>query len=191
MAQHKPQDGVAELVGRYYRELFAYAYRLTGSTSNAEDLTQQTFLAACSAYASLRDPNCARGWLYAILRSQYLKHFCRPGGPVLDEGQAQLDQIPEELPAEPEFDQELLQRAIDCLPAEFKVVVLMFYFEGCSYKEIAGQLNLPLGTVMSRLARAKQRLRDALLHPQPSSPHGSLRPVLPHLVGHGMTPSRG
>jgi RNA polymerase sigma-70 factor (ECF subfamily) len=191
MAQHMPQDGVAELVARYHGELFAYAYRLTGSAADAEDLTQQTYLAACAAFASLRDPNAARAWLYAILRSQYLKHFCRPSGLVFDEGQTELDQIPEELPAEPEFDQELLQRALDSLPTEFKVVVLMFYFEGCSYKEIARQLNLPPGTVMSRLARAKQRLRKALLHDAQLGANGRYHQILPHMVSHGTTPARG
>ncbi len=190
MAQHTPQDGVAELVARHYAELYAYAYRLTGRTAEAEDLTQQTFLAACAANSRLRDPSCARGWLYAILRSQYLKHFCRQGELILDEGQTDLGQIPEQTAA-PEFDQELLQQALDGLPPDFKIVVLMFYFEGCSYKQIASQLNLPLGTVMSRLARAKQRLRTALVHAEQRSPNGSLPHVLPHMVSHGTTPTRG
>lgn len=190
MAQHTPQDGVAELVARHYAELYAYAYRLTGRTADAEDLTQQTFLAACGAYSTLRDPSCARGWLYAILRSQYLKHFCRQGELILDEGQADLAQIPEET-AEPQFDQELLQRALDSLPPEFKVAVLMFYFEGCSYKQIASQLHVPLGTVMSRLARAKQRLKTALADAGQRSPNGSLQHELSHLVSHGTTPARG
>lgn len=190
MAQHTREDGFAELVTRHYAELYAYAYRLTGRTADAEDLTQQTFLAACAAYSTLRDPSCARGWLYAILRSQYLKQFCRQGAPLLDEGQADLAQIPEKT-AEPQFDQERLQQALDSLPPEFKVAVLMFYFEGCSYKQIASELNVPLGTVMSRLARAKKRLKTALVDAGPCPHNGSLQQVLPHMVSHGTTPARG
>ncbi|MCL6504638.1 MAG: RNA polymerase sigma factor [Pirellulales bacterium] len=190
MVQDKPQDGIAELVARYHRELFAYAYRLTGRAADAEDLTQQTFLAACAAYHSLRDARCARGWLYAILRSQYLKQFSRARRLVINEDPTELEQIPEELPYEPDFDQELLQQALDRLPAEFKVVVLMFYFEGCSYKEIAEQLKLPPGTVMSRLARAKQRLRDALLHTGQPAFNGSMEAGVPQVVREG-TPHVG
>ena len=60
-----------------------------------------------------------------------------------------------------------LQAAIDELPAEFRVVVAMFYFEDCSYREIAEKLDLPIGTVMSRLARAKGHLRAKLFETEP------------------------
>jgi RNA polymerase sigma-70 factor (ECF subfamily) len=60
-------------------------------------------------------------------------------------------------------DKEALQAAINGLPDEFKLVVVMFYFEQRSYKEIAEQLRIPIGTVMSRLTRAKSRLRACLL----------------------------
>ena len=60
-----------------------------------------------------------------------------------------------------------LQAAIDELPAEFRVVVAMFYFEECSYREIAEKLDLPMGTVMSRLARAKGHLRAKLFETEP------------------------
>ncbi len=60
-----------------------------------------------------------------------------------------------------------LQAAIDELPAEFRVVVAMFYFEECSYREIAEKLDLPIGTVMSRLARAKGHLRSKLFETEP------------------------
>jgi RNA polymerase sigma-70 factor (ECF subfamily) len=63
-----------------------------------------------------------------------------------------------------------LQQALAALSEPHRVVVLMYYFEDCSYREIAEQLDLPIGTVMSRLARAKRHLRDWLTCPQ-SSPH--------------------
>ena len=65
------------------------------------------------------------------------------------------------------MDSAELQAAIDELPAEFRVVVAMFYFEECSYREIAEKLDLPIGTVMSRLARAKGHLRAKLFETEP------------------------
>ena len=72
------------------------------------------------------------------------------------------------------FDPERLQNALDQLPSRFKVVVLMFYFEECSYREIAEQLELPIGTVMSRLSRAKGHLRDAVLAAEQAASSRSL-----------------
>ena len=60
-----------------------------------------------------------------------------------------------------------LQAAIDELPAEFRLVVAMFYFEDCSYRDIAEKLDVPIGTVMSRLARAKGHLREKLFETEP------------------------
>jgi RNA polymerase sigma-70 factor (ECF subfamily) len=61
-----------------------------------------------------------------------------------------------------EIDEERLKSALEAMPDEFRLVVLMFYFEDLSYKEIAAQLEIPMGTVMSRLSRAKRRLRQCL-----------------------------
>jgi RNA polymerase sigma-70 factor (ECF subfamily) len=73
-----------------------------------------------------------------------------------------IEEIPEGV-AERDIDAQLVQSAIDELPDDARLVVLMYYFEDCSYKEIAAQLEIPIGTVMSRLARAKGRLRKRLL----------------------------
>ena len=78
-----------------------------------------------------------------------------------------------------EIDRELLQTAIDELPDEFKLVLLSFYFENRSYREIAAEFELPLGTVMSRLARAKSHLRSRLFEAElagASSHDGSMAP---------------
>lgn len=68
----------------------------------------------------------------------------------------------EEVPNGAEIDREALQKAIDQLPEEYKLVLLSFYFENLSYRELSEQFDLPIGTVMSRLARAKARLRSLL-----------------------------
>jgi RNA polymerase sigma-70 factor (ECF subfamily) len=133
--------------------------------ADAEDLTQQTFLLAQERLHQLREPERVRGWLLAIARSCYLKS--RRKRIPLPAAALELDV--EEIPAdvrESEIDSQLLQAAIDELPDDFKVVLVMFYFQDCSYKEIAAQLETPIGTVMSRLTRAKSHLRRRLLSKQ-------------------------
>jgi RNA polymerase sigma-70 factor (ECF subfamily) len=73
-----------------------------------------------------------------------------------------IETIPDRSDNDPGIDQERLQAAIDDLAPGYRVVLLMFYYEDCSYREIAERLNLPIGTVMSRLARAKGHLRSQL-----------------------------
>ena len=78
-----------------------------------------------------------------------------------------LEMVPAESENGQTVDSAELQAAIDELPAEYRVVVAMFYFENCSYREIAEKLDLPIGTVMSRLARAKSHLRSKLFETEP------------------------
>ncbi len=77
-----------------------------------------------------------------------------------------METIPAEPPNGEAIDQERLQRALDQLPTPYRVVLVMFYFEDCSYRQIAERLDLPIGTVMSRLARAKGHLRAYLFDAQ-------------------------
>jgi RNA polymerase sigma-70 factor (ECF subfamily) len=145
--------------------LYRYAYRLTGNTVDAEDLTQQTFLQAQTSLHQLRDVNQARGWLFTILRNCFLKSQRKWAPAPETDLRTSLANLPERL-AETTIDQERLQAGLDELPAEFKVVLLMYYFEEFSYREIAERLNLPLGTVMSRLSRGKRHLRTRLFEPE-------------------------
>jgi RNA polymerase sigma-70 factor (ECF subfamily) len=127
---------------------------------------QQTFLVAQARLDQLRDVRCARSWLFTILRNTFLKELPSRQRTVAVDPDV-LDQAVDDLPAhtaEEMIDQERLQAALQRLPEEFRVVLLMFYFEGLSYREIAEQLAIPCGTVMSRLSRAKQHLRRRLYH---------------------------
>lgn len=150
------------LVRHYHGDVYRYAFRLAGNQADAEDLAQQTFLVAQQRLHQVRHPERALGWLFAILRSCYFKSE-RKRRPLNAAGlELDIESIPEDV-TENDIDSQLLQAAIDELPEESKLVVVMFYFEECSYKEIATQLDIPIGTVMSRLARAKGRLRKRLL----------------------------
>ena len=170
--QRPVASGVAELVDEHYRAVFGYAYRLSGSVIESEDLTQQTFMLAQANLTQLREPRAARGWLYTIARNEFLRR--RPVSPCVA-----LDTVSEPTSPEAEtnwFEGELtserLQAALHDLPVEFRVPVVLFYFENLSYREIAQQLNLPLGTVMSRLSRGKSQLRTKL-EKYLLEPHGS------------------
>jgi len=157
-----PRLDVAQLVTDHHEALYRYAYRLTGQSADAEDLTQQTFLIAQQKLCQLRQEDRARSWLFSVLRNCFLKS-CRRQPPLPVASTAlDINNVPENRPAGYPIDRRQLQEALDALPTEFRLVVLMFYFEGCSYKEIAQGLELPIGTVMSRLARAKGRMRQSL-----------------------------
>jgi RNA polymerase sigma-70 factor (ECF subfamily) len=153
---------IAQLVAEHHQAVYGYAYRLAGSVQDAEDLTQQVFLNAQQKLAQLRQQERVRAWLFAILRNCFLKS-CRKRRPL---PAADLNLNIDSLPAAPRrevlVEPGRLQAAIDDLPPRYRVVLTMFYFENASYRGIAEQLGLPMGTVMSRLARAKGYLRNEL-----------------------------
>ena len=166
MADEPGRIDVAQLVAEYHQAVYRYAYRLSGSVPDAEDLTQQVFLIVQEKLGQLRNVERAQSWLFAILRNCFLK-ACQRRRPVpAADLQLDVDTVPAEIPHEGEIDRERLQEALGQLPAPFRVVLVMFYFEECSYRQIAEELDLPIGTVMSRLARAKRHLRSRLLEPQ-------------------------
>jgi RNA polymerase sigma-70 factor (ECF subfamily) len=157
-----PKNRMEALVDAHYAALYRYAYRLSGMASEADDLTQETFCQAQNKLHQLREPNCAKAWLFCILRNTYL-HRRRAGK---KEKQVSLDaiaELPDRLPDSlPVVDSAQLQKALDELPELFRTPVILFYFEEFSYRDIAEQMSVPLGTVMSRLARAKTFLRQRL-----------------------------
>jgi RNA polymerase sigma-70 factor (ECF subfamily) len=156
---------IEQLVEAHYAALYRYAYRLSGAAQEAEDLTQEAFCQAQGKLGQLRERAKAKAWLFSILRNAYL-HKVRAGKQencVSLDGLAELpDRGPEPLP---EVDPARLQQALGELPEAFRTPIILYYFEDFSYRDIADQMNVPLGTVMSRLARAKAFLRQRLLQP--------------------------
>jgi len=154
---------VQRLVEEHYASLYRYAFRLTGSSADAEDLTQETFCKAQACIAQLRDGERARAWLFTILRREYLHRIrTEQQQPCvqLDSAADLADALPEPLP---EVDSEQLQLALNELPEVYRTPLILFYFEDFGYRDIAEQMEMPIGTVMSRLARAKAHLRARLL----------------------------
>ena len=155
-------NSVETLIDEFHVLIYRYAFRLCGNQADAEDLTQQTFLAAQQNLNQLREPGKARSWLLTICRNRFLKS-CRRQQPLsMSATDIEIEKIPSGVKPTDDFDREKLHQVVQDLPDEYRVVVLMFYFEQQSYREIAEQLGVKLGTVMSRLSRAKARLRTVL-----------------------------
>jgi RNA polymerase sigma-70 factor (ECF subfamily) len=155
--------GLHQLIDAHYEALYRYAYRLSGSAADAEDLTQETFGKALARLPQLREPERAKAWLFRILRNLYLhkvrdqkRHRVVPLDAVGD--LATRDPSPDL----PEIDPSRLQHVLNELDEAFRTPIILFYFEEFSYRDIAEQMELPIGTVMSRLARAKAYLRTRL-----------------------------
>jgi RNA polymerase sigma-70 factor, ECF subfamily len=158
------------LVVAHHAPLYRYAYRLCGCAAEAEDLTQQAFLIAQRKLHQLREPERAGAWLYAVLRNCFLKSLRRQRPASAAALNLTVEEFAGPTPETDEIDREQLAQALANLPEEFRVVVLMFYFEELSYHEISEQLEIPIGTVMSRLSRAKGHLRRRLEPTSPVSP---------------------
>lgn len=163
---------VRDLIDSHYESLYRYAVRLSGSAADAEDLTQETFGKALTRLPQLREADRAKPWLFRILRNEYL-HRKR------DERRATvlpLDSVGEQPEPPPdgrfEVDPQELQAALAELDETFRTPLILFYFEDFSYRDIADQMDLPIGTVMSRLARAKAYLRAKLSRSPDASANG-------------------
>lgn len=158
--------GLHQLIDAHYQALYRYAYRLSGSAADAEDLTQEAFGKAIARLGQLREPDRAKAWLFRILRNAYLhrvrdqkRHKVVPLDAVGDLAERPGDEVPDIDPAR-------LQLALNDLDEAFRTPIILYYFEDFSYRDIADQMDLPIGTVMSRLARGKAYLRSALAPPE-------------------------
>jgi RNA polymerase sigma-70 factor (ECF subfamily) len=153
---------VRELIDAHYEALYRYAYRLSGTAADAEDLVQETFRKAIPRLPQLREADRAKGWLFRILRNAYLHAVRDERRNCYVPFDAVGDVAAEDSPAAPEIDPAAVQAALNELDESFRTPLILFYFEEFSYRDIAEQMDLPIGTVMSRLARAKTYLRSKL-----------------------------
>lgn len=166
------------LVQRCHRQAYNIAYRMTGNTADAEDLTQESFLRAYRFFDRYNREMPFENWLFRIMsrvfidelrkrpkfKTQSLDQPLNAG----DSGDAEVlleipdfDADPERLVMHDELD-ESLQGALNLLPAEFRIAVVLADIEGLSYEEIAETMNCSLGTVRSRLHRGRKLLRQRI-----------------------------
>ena len=165
-ARHVSTAGIEHIDG-----LYGYALVLTQNRTDAEDLVQETYVRAIRAMGRLRDDSNVKGWLFTILRNIWLNELRqRRKAPEsvdveTDERTSNLADESAESPHDvyvAKLERRHVRTAIQRLPEEAREVILLREWEGLSYQEIATVLDCPVGTVMSRLARARSKLRDLL-----------------------------
>jgi RNA polymerase sigma-70 factor (ECF subfamily) len=165
MGQPGGRSVLQRLIDDHYAALYRYAYRLSGTAEDASDLTQEAFCKAQAQLAQLRDPNRAKAWLFSILRNAYL-HRLRAEKQHREVALEWAGNVAANEPEPPpEIEPRRLQAALNEMPEGFRTPLILFYFKEFSYRDIAEQMELPIGTVMSRLARAKAHLRSRLSAP--------------------------
>jgi RNA polymerase sigma-70 factor (ECF subfamily) len=170
----------------YMDGLYAYAMVLSRNPAMAADLVQESYLRALKAKESLRPDSNVKSWLFTILRNIWLNHLRHErAGPKLaeldsDENLADVSIATSEDPHDlyvRNLQREQVRAAIQQLPIEFREIIILREYEELSYSEIANVLQCPMGTVMSRLARARSRLGDLLLISQEPLPTENERTV--------------
>jgi RNA polymerase sigma-70 factor (ECF subfamily) len=149
--------------------LYSYALVLTRNRSEAEDLVQETYVRAIRAMGRLRAGSNVKSWLFTILRNIWFNQLRqrRTAKVVAMDGEGSAMDIAETAKDPYAFyvskmEHEQVREAIQQLPADFREIILLREFEELSYQEIAVILDCPAGTVMSRLARARAKLRTLL-----------------------------
>jgi RNA polymerase sigma-70 factor, ECF subfamily len=162
-------EAFAELALPLFDSLYNFARWLTANDADAEDLVQETYAKALKGFGSFQPGTNFRAWIFRILRNTFLTS--RAGlkasatVPLEDESEEPPAAVTRETPESILLEraaQERVAQAIAALPVIFREVVLLAEVEEMSYREIAEALAVPIGTVMSRLARARGALRQAL-----------------------------
>jgi RNA polymerase sigma-70 factor (ECF subfamily) len=174
-AQKGDIDSFNRLVLQYQDLIYTHAYCMLGNREMADDATQECFISAYHALKSFRGGSF-KAWLLRIVTNQCLDELRRqkrrPTVPLeplnseeeeIETAQWMVDpgDSPEEILAQKAL-QEAIQKCLDDLPEELRSVVVIIDLDGCDYAEAAHVLNKPIGTIKSRLARARYRMQDCL-----------------------------
>jgi RNA polymerase sigma-70 factor, ECF subfamily len=166
-----PMAGFEELAMPLFDSLYNFASWLVHNKSNAEDLVQETYLKALRGFGSFQPGTNFRAWIFQILQNTFLSSRSKLNERMTDALDSEEEDFPASsvTPATPESllikrsDIEEVRDAIEQLPAIFREVILLCDVEDASYQEISEILSIPIGTVMSRLARARGAVRQSVL----------------------------
>lgn len=166
----QPLAGFEELAMPLFDSLYNFASWLVDNKSNAEDLVQETYLKALRGFGSFQPGTNFRAWMFRILRNTFLSSRATLGRRMTVEVDSEEDfPVSPETSATPESlliersQENAVRDAIEQLPIIFREVLLLCDVEGASYREISEILSIPLGTVMSRIARARKAVRESVL----------------------------
>ena len=159
------------LVKLYYRDLYRFGFSLTGSEADACDLTQETFYIWANKGDQLNNPRSVKGWLFTTLHREFLK-ICRRRKRFADEPIEESTYDLADVPVDcvNRIDSRTLVRMLTEIDEDFRAPLVLYYMEDFSYKQIADVLAVPLGTVQSRIARAKIQLLRRLSETNPPRP---------------------
>ena len=152
---------VEATVREEYAHLFRFVVALCGDPEGAQDIVQQTFVSFIRHAAGIRERERVRSWLFTTARRLFLGN----AGRARRRSEVPLDDLAESMAAPRDahsVDGVLAAAALERLDDDFRLPLVMFYMQGLRYEEIASELEVPVGTVMSRLSRAKQKLRKLL-----------------------------
>ena len=152
------------VVNDFYQDLYRFAYSLSKNQADATDLTQQTFYRFATKGDTIRDKSKTKSWLFRTLKNDFLSQARRSQKfqhvPLEDAGPELPDEQSEDQTRA--FDSHLAVDALQKVDETYRIALSLFYMKGLSYKEIAHTLEIPIGTVMSRLSRGKAQLKSAL-----------------------------
>jgi RNA polymerase sigma-70 factor, ECF subfamily len=164
-----PSGSFEQLAMPHFERLYNFACWLTQDRQEAEDLVQETYAKALKGFSSFRQGTNFRAWIYKILRNTFLTS--RSGlkasatMPIDVEGEDEVLPTTKETPESillQRSDWQRVQQAMEKLPVAYREVLLLCEVEEMSYQEISATLVIPIGTVMSRLSRARKMLREGL-----------------------------
>lgn len=153
-----------EIVDAHYVGLFRFALSMCKQEATAQDLVQQTFLKWAQKGHELRDPSKVKTWLFTTLYREFLNVARREKKyeQVVFEPEIHGSTLDDDNEPPPRVDSVTLQLALDRLDPNYRAPLVLFYLRELSYRDIAEALGIPIGTVMSRLSRAKDALRAIL-----------------------------
>jgi RNA polymerase sigma-70 factor (ECF subfamily) len=178
--------GFEELAIPLFDSLYNFARWLVHNSSDAQDLVQETYLKALRSFDSFQSGSNFRAWMFRILKNTFLSPCSTlerrmTDAMVSEEGGPELavDMETPETILMNHSDSQRLQRAIDDLPLHYREALLLCEVEGMLYQEIAEILSIPIGTVMSRLARARKSVRESILGASPAMRLGSSPTAIP------------
>jgi RNA polymerase sigma factor (sigma-70 family) len=162
-----PRQSFEEAILPHLDAAFNYARWLTRNDADAEDVVQDAYMRALKFFSSFRGDN-AHSWLLTIVRNTWYGRFPKRVSPVAAMPSTETADEPVDEALDPEallMQRQTVERVrhlLEELPADFREVIVLRELEGLSYKEIATVVGIPIGTVMSRLARARERLMAAV-----------------------------
>lgn len=151
------------LVDQYYQPLYRFGYSLAKNPDRASDLVQQTFVIWAQKGHQLRDRSKAKTWLFTTLYREYLGTARRSQRhPEMEIGEVEHELPVEEKDSGRQIDAQRAVALLGELDESFRAPLTLFYLQQHSYKEIAKVLDVPIGTVMSRISRGKEQLRKKM-----------------------------